>query len=91
MAAKKWSEDKTMKFINLYESHEVLWNTSISEYKNKHARKIALEKICNEMAIENFGVNEAKAKINSIRSAYCQEVKKVSASKHSGIRSILDK
>ena len=85
MAEKKWSEDKTMKFIHLYESHEVLWNTSISEYKNKHARQIALEKICNEMAIENFGVNEAKAKINNIRSAYCQEVKKVSASKHSGI------
>lgn len=85
MAEKKWSEDKTMKFIHLYEIHEVLWNTSMPEYKNKRARQIALEKICNEMAIENFGVNEAKAKINNIRSAYCQEVKKVIASKHSGI------
>jgi len=46
MAEKKWSKDKTMKFIHLFESHEVLSNTSISEYKNKHARQIALEKIC---------------------------------------------
>jgi hypothetical protein len=66
MAEKKWSEDKTMK-------NEVLWNTSISEYKNKHARQTVLENICNEMAIKNFGVNEVKAKINNIRSAYCQE------------------
>lgn len=73
-----------MKFIHLYESHEVLWNTSTSEYKNKHARQIALEKICKEMATQNFGVNEANAKIN-IQSAYCQEVKKVIASKYSGI------
>lgn len=85
MAEKKWSEDKTMKFIHLYESHKVLWNTKISEYKNKYARQIALKKICDEMAIDNFGENEAKAKINNIRSAYCQEVKKVAASKHSGI------
>lgn len=85
MAGKKWCEDKPMKFIHLYENHKVLRNTSISEYKNKHARQIALEKMCNEMAIENFGVNEAKVKINNIRSVYCQEVKKVTASKHLGI------
>lgn len=85
MAEKRWYKDKTMKFIHLYESHEVLWNTSTSEYKNKHARQIALEKICKEMATQNYGVNEAKAKTNNIQSAYCQEVKKVIASKRSGI------
>lgn len=85
MAEKKWPEDKTMKFIHLYEIHEVLWNTNTSEYKNKHARQIALKKICKEMAIEKFGVNEAKAKFNNVRSAYCQEIKKVCASKQSSI------
>lgn len=49
-----WSEDKTMKFIHLYKTREVLWNTKKSEYKNKHARQIVLEKICKEMSIENL-------------------------------------
>lgn len=85
MTGKKWTVDKTVQFVQLYGTHEVLWNKNVFLYKNKRARQIALEKICTQMAIDNFGVYEAKAKINNLRSAYCQEVKKVSASKHPGI------
>jgi hypothetical protein len=67
MTKKKWLEDETMQFINLYESHEVLWNTSITEYRNKHARQLALEKIYKEMTIKNFGVNGTKAKMNTVK------------------------
>lgn len=43
-------------------------------YKNKHSRQIALEKIATEMNIDGFGLPEIKSKIYNIRSAYCQEV-----------------
>jgi len=85
MSDKKWSDDTIMKFINIYSSLEVLWNTSLPNYKNKHSRQMAIEKIATEMNIEGFGAPEIKSKINNIRSAYCQEMKKINASKQSGI------
>jgi len=84
MSEKKWSDDTTMKFVNIYSSLDVLWNTSLPNYKNKHSRQIALEKIATEMNIDGFGIPEIKSKINNIRSAYCQEVKKINASNKSG-------
>lgn len=84
MSEKKWSDDTTMKFVNIYSTLEVLWNTSLQNYKNKHSRQIVLEKIAAEMGIESFGVPEVKAKINNIRSAYYQETKKINASMKSG-------
>ena len=74
MYDKKWSDDTIMKFINIYSSLEVLWNTSLPNYKNKHSRQMAIEKIATEMIVEGFGVSEIKSKINNICSAYCQEM-----------------
>jgi len=62
----KWSDDTTMKFINIYSPLEVLWNISLPNYKNKHSRQMAIEKMATEMNIEGFSVPEIKSKINTI-------------------------
>jgi hypothetical protein len=49
-----------MKFINIYSLLDVHWNTSLPNYKNKHSRQIALEKIVTEMNIDSFGIPEIK-------------------------------
>lgn len=49
----------------------------------KHSRQFALEKNAAEMQVERFRIPEVKAKINNIRSTYCQEVKKINASTQS--------
>lgn len=72
------------KFIQLYGYHSCLWNTSTEEYKNKEARRHALDSIVAEMNIAGFGVSECKIKIKNMRSHYCQELKKVRESMKSG-------
>jgi hypothetical protein len=39
---KKWTEAETLKFIELYEAEEVLWNVKKTEYKNKFLREEAI-------------------------------------------------
>jgi hypothetical protein len=59
-----------MKFVYLYEGELTLWDTSSSEYKNKHARKAALERIVASMEVDGFGLEECKCKIKNIRTHY---------------------
>jgi hypothetical protein len=83
MAFARWNDINTMKFINLYKEEECLWNFSLLDYKNKEARKLALERIVEAMDLEGFGVSDAKYKIKNIRSSYCQELKKIQFSEAS--------
>jgi hypothetical protein len=77
MAFVRWNDINTMKFINLYKQEECLWNISLLDYKNKEARKLALERIAAAMGLEGFGISDVKYKIKNIRSSYCQELKKI--------------
>jgi hypothetical protein len=72
-----------MKFINLYQGEECLWNARLLDYKNKDARNLALERIAAAMDLEGFGVSDVKYKIKNIRSSYCQELKKIQFSQAS--------
>lgn len=77
---KKWSEESTKKFVELYEQQEVLWNYKLPDYKNKDARRTA-EVVLSESC--NVSVQEVKNKIRILRSTYAQERAKVTASKKS--------
>ncbi|KAK9737677.1 Alcohol dehydrogenase transcription factor Myb/SANT-like [Popillia japonica] len=54
IAASRWSEEKSCKFITVYEKYECLWNTKSSAYKNKDARGTAVRKLISD--IEELGI-----------------------------------
>ncbi|CAH2004202.1 unnamed protein product [Acanthoscelides obtectus] len=80
----KWSEEETMRFVELYSEKECLSKKSSVNYRNKNMRKAAEEDIVNRMGKEGFGVTELKQKIKIMRTTYNQEALKVKKFKKSG-------
>lgn len=72
----KWSEEETVKFVEMYRESECLWNIASPLYKDKNLRQKAIEAIVNDMKKDEFGVQEAKQKIKKIRSTFNQEMLK---------------
>lgn len=83
---KKWSNDKTTKFLELYEQYPCLWDHSCKMYKDREKRDCALKNIVKAMKniMPDFDVQSVKSKIRSIRNAYTLEVHKVNKSRKSG-------
>jgi hypothetical protein len=50
------------KFVRLYEGEPDLWDSSSENYKNKHAREAALERIVAGMDLEGFTTKDCKIK-----------------------------
>ncbi|KAL7645194.1 UNVERIFIED_CONTAM: hypothetical protein RMT77_003580 [Armadillidium vulgare] len=80
----RWSEQETVKFVELYRDNECLWNMKNVNFKNKQVRYKALDYIAKKMGKEDFGIKEAKKKIKNIRSTYGQEIVKIKKSKQPG-------
>lgn len=80
----KFTDENTVKFVELYREHECLWNMSSPTYKNKNNCQAAIENIIEEMGIPGFGIVEVKNKIKNLRSTYNQEVLKIKKSAKSG-------
>ncbi|XP_072930231.1 uncharacterized protein [Epargyreus clarus] len=76
----KWGDEKTMKFIRLYQQHPCLWDVRSPDYKNKLQRIHAYNELIKKMKAPNFGHRECTNKIKNIRSQYCQELKKIRVS-----------
>ncbi|KAK9719369.1 Alcohol dehydrogenase transcription factor Myb/SANT-like [Popillia japonica] len=74
-------------FIEQYENFPELWNASHPHYMNKNKRNLALEKMLESYkAIKpNATREDVRKKINSLRTNYRKEVKKIIKSKRSGI------
>ncbi|KAK9687949.1 Alcohol dehydrogenase transcription factor Myb/SANT-like [Popillia japonica] len=79
MAASRWTEEKSRKFITVYENYECLWNTKSSAYKNRDARGAAVRKLISDM--EELGIkmteDEVRNRIKAIRTTYMSELRKV--------------
>jgi hypothetical protein len=75
--ARRWSDDLILKFVTLYEGEPDLWDSSSENYKNKHAREAALERIVSGMELEGFTTKDCKIKIKNIRSHIGRKFKKL--------------
>jgi hypothetical protein len=83
----KWSCEDVVKFLDVCEESEALWNVRHSDHNNKTKRDSAMLKLMGELlkgnvAIENVEV--LRKKIKSIENAYRQELTKIEKSKRSG-------
>lgn len=81
----KWSENDTVKFVELYREYECLWDVTKQSYRNNQMRVGALERIVKEMNIDGFTIAEARQKIKSLRNTYNQELQKIEKSIKSGM------
>lgn len=80
----RWPEELTIRFVELYKSHECLWNVHSPEYKDREFKRMALVNIAENMGIIGFGVNEIRQKIKNLRSTYSQEITKIKKAQEMG-------
>lgn len=80
----RWSEEKTLQFVQLYREHENLWNMFIPEYRNRDSRSSSMATIASEINLTNFSMKDVPKKIKALRSTYYLEVAKIEKSKASG-------
>ncbi|KAH8325494.1 hypothetical protein KR074_008647 [Drosophila pseudoananassae] len=73
-----WDSDNTIKLIELYENHSVLWDVSSQDYKNKHKKQNALCEIAEELGKKD---DEIKTKIHNLSTQFWQKVRKVKQKK----------
>ena len=72
--AETWSNSSTLKFLELYEKNECLWNPKLDEYVLQDARKQALVSIIRDIQKPNLTILDIKKKIKAIRSSYKREL-----------------
>lgn len=80
MTNSRWSEELTCKFVQKYKEQNCLWDPKNINYTSKVARNSALTELVQHMDINGFGIEEARAKIRSVRSTYLSEKSKINKS-----------
>lgn len=81
-----WSKDNLLEFIEEFRKHECVWKIKCKDYHNRDKKEAAYRALL--LVVKGFDRNGTKAdvlkKINSIRSTFRKEHKKVTASQRSG-------
>ncbi|CAG5006426.1 unnamed protein product [Parnassius apollo] len=80
---KKWTERDTVRFVELYEEEQVLWNMRLKDCKQKRCPECAIQCIIHNLNMEAT-IQEVNTKINNIRSTYTQEKVKIKKSTGTG-------
>lgn len=80
----KLQDSETARFLELYHSEIVLYDTSIEEYRDHDLRMAATKRISDALKIPGFGPKEVISKFKNLRNSFCQEMKKIADSERSG-------
>ncbi|XP_066971896.1 uncharacterized protein [Macrobrachium rosenbergii] len=80
------TEKETLLLIELYRQNPCLWNVKADVYKDRNKRVAAINEITAGMNRSGLSVtaSEVKKKIESIRSQFRRELRKLGKSKKSG-------
>jgi hypothetical protein len=87
MSVPKWNSNEIAKFLEIYETYEILWNIRLYDYSNKNKRESAFQKLMKELRDDGFQditLEILRKKIKTIKTVYRQELAKVQKSKRSG-------
>ncbi|XP_069702742.1 uncharacterized protein [Periplaneta americana] len=88
MSAPKWNSNDIMKFLEVYERYELLWNTHNKEYLNKTKRELMFQKLVSELkkqGFEKIDIEVVRKKIKTLKTVYRQELTKIAKSKQSAV------
>ncbi|XP_071529508.1 uncharacterized protein [Panulirus ornatus] len=87
-----WDRRETLLLIDLYRQNPCLWNVRAEVYKDRNKRVAAINNITAELqksGLSKSGLSvitsEVKKKIESIRSQFGRELRKLEKSKKSGV------
>jgi hypothetical protein len=80
----KLSEADTVRFIELYQNEPLLFDTTMSQYRDRDLRAAAVKRIADALNVRGFGPSEVIVKFKNLRNAYSQELKKIAHSRRSG-------
>lgn len=69
-----WENEAVLSLIELYQSHDLLWNTSNREYRNRLKKNDAWEDIAKTLKLSR---KEVEAKVHTLRSQFIREKKKL--------------
>jgi hypothetical protein len=75
----KWNSEEVVKFLDVYENFECLWNIRHSDYNNKIKRDSAMSKLMGELLKTNVaveGVDVLRKKIKSIKNVKLVKIEK---------------
>jgi len=79
----KWSSEDVVKFLDVYEESEGLWNIRHSDYNNKIKHDSAMLKLMGKLLKRNMAVESVEflwKKIKSIKNVYRQKLTKIEKS-----------
>lgn len=79
--ALKLTEQETLQFVELYKNEPLLYDSTMTEYRSRDARYVAVQRIAQELDVPGFGPEEVIKKFKNLRNAYCQELKRIAESK----------
>lgn len=81
-----WTKEAVEVLIEAYKKYDVLYNSKLPGYQNKHSRKDALDRVVIEVRSvrPQTTVDDVKKKFLSLRTHYGHEVQKVEKSRRSG-------
>lgn len=68
-----WSEINILRFLRLYQIHQVLWNIRHSEYKNVCLRYQAYKHIVEELNLRYVNVEECMNLVKWLKKRYIEE------------------
>lgn len=77
----KWTNEITLKFIELYQNKPMLWDPKNQNYYNKFMKHDAWEELASEMKIS---LDDCKQKIMSLQSSFRRERSKIKKSHGTG-------
>lgn len=86
-AVTKWSNDDFMKFLDVFQKHEILWNNRSAAYMNKAKRDNAYQRFIEELEQNGFKeltVHAVKKKVKTVKDVHRYEFCKVAKSRTSG-------
>lgn len=86
MDIRQWSKEFTVDFIELYRNYPCLWRIKSSDYSDRNKRNNAYENLCSKLQeIDETATKETVVKkVDSLRSNFRKELKKIKESKRSG-------
>lgn len=70
MSAPKWNSNDIIKFLEVYEKYELVWNIRDKEYLNKNKRELLFQKLVSELmeqGFENINVEVVRKKLKTLK------------------------
>lgn len=86
MAAIRWTDNATSLLLESLQSRESLWNTKIPSYKNRNTKKTEYGELIEILKTDMPDIDLAalKGKIQSLRTTFREEVRKIKKSEGTG-------